>query len=153
LRTAGSNGINVPLVLDVDKSSWKIIMEKVEGDTIKHRISSLDSAKIFAKIGSEVGTMHNLDIIHGDLTTSNILIDSDDKTWLIDFGLGFISNQIEDKAVDLLVLKHTLESSHPSEYDIAFQSFIEGYHRFNPEAKKIIKRMKVVENRVRYRTH
>lgn len=153
LKTARSNGMNVPLVLDVDKNSWKIVMEKVEGDPIKNIISSIDLNTIFTKIGSEVGKMHNLDIIHGDLTTSNILVSPHQQTWLIDFGLGFISNQIEDKAVDLLVLKHTLESSHPEEHETAFQAFINGYKMVYPAARTIFKRMNLVETRVRYKTH
>ena len=60
------------------------------------------------KIGRIIGNLHLNEIIHGDLTTSNILIvkeDNDLKIYFIDFGLSIVSNHLEDKAVDLYVLE------------------------------------------------
>ena len=106
--------------------------------------------EVYEKIGEFVGLLHSNSIIHGDLTTSNILLDTKGEIWIIDFGLGYISTQIEDKAVDLLVLKHTLQSSHSSVYDITFDAFLNGYQVKNAKYQEIVKRMRIVENRIRY---
>ena len=63
-------------------------------------------------IGQCIAKLHNGGVIHGDLTTSNILLKknldeynlSANDLYFIDFGLSTISNSVEDKAVDLFVL-------------------------------------------------
>lgn len=153
LQLARGIGINVPYVLDVDKVNWVIVMDKVAGSSIKHYMESNNLEKYFIELGKIIGKLHSSNIIHGDLTTSNIVLDPTENIWIIDFGLGFISHQIEDKAVDLLVLKHTIESSHYSSYELAYGSLIKGYQDQNTQAEKIFKRLKIVEARVRYRKH
>lgn len=153
LQLARVIGINVPYVLDVDKVNWVIVMDKVAGSSIKHYMESNNLEKYFIELGKIIGKLHSSNIIHGDLTTSNIILDPTENIWIIDFGLGFISHQIEDKAVDLLVLKHTIESSHYSSYELAYGSLIKGYQDQNTQAEKIFKRLKIVEARVRYRKH
>ena len=61
--------------------------------------------------------MHAIDVIHGDLTTSNMLLRSTSppSIVLIDFGLSYVSSLVEDKAVDLYVLERALASTHPEE--------------------------------------
>ncbi len=151
LQTAKKLGVNVPYVFDVDKFEWKIVMEYLFGDPlrvyIKHNKSEL--ANLFFKLGEMIGLLHQNDIIHGDLTTSNIIL-IENELWLIDFGLGYISNSIEDKAVDILVLKHTLESSHTACARNCFNAFLQGYKNYTSSAS-IIKRLDVVEGRVRYK--
>lgn len=79
-------------------------------------------------IGEAIGAMHSIDVIHGDLTTSNMLLRrANDATQaassnlslpsiaLIDFGLSYVSTLIEDKAVDLYVLERALASTHPED--------------------------------------
>ena len=70
---------------------------------------------IMSSIGSSIGAMHQCDVIHGDLTTSNMLLRYGISPFivLIDFGLSYISTLIEDKAVDLYVLERALASTHP----------------------------------------
>lgn len=152
LINAKKLGVNVPYVLDLDKSEWIMIIEKIDGIPMKE-FTNKDNQNLeeaYEKIGEFMGLLHNNSIIHGDLTTSNILLDKKGEIWIIDFGLGYISTQIEDKAVDLLVLKHTLQSSHSSVYDITFDAFLKGYQVKNPKYQEIIKRMRIVEERIRY---
>ncbi len=147
LHLARKIGVRVPFVLDIDKIAWKIIQERILGVPLKDRMNNVEVN--FNKVGEYMALLHENNIIHGDLTTSNILLDEEDNIWFIDFGLGYISTQIEDKAVDILVLKHTLTSSHNALLDIAFNAFIKGYS-INKEHKSIIKRMEKVEERIRY---
>jgi TP53 regulating kinase-like protein len=83
------------------------------------------------KIGSILGTMHSKNIIHGDLTTSNMLLDGDPadlKVILIDFGLGYTESVAEDKGVDLYVLERALLSSHPNTEEL-FEVILESYRK------------------------
>jgi Kae1-associated kinase Bud32 len=152
LMKARELGVNTPFVLDVDKTIWTIIMLKVDGEAMKHHMGHQNMISHFRQIGSAVGLLHEGKIIHGDLTTSNIILSPKEEIWFIDFGLGFVSGHIEDQAVDILVLKHILESSHPSQAEQAFSSFMEGYNSYI-KSKQVLKRMSVVESRVRYRKH
>lgn len=152
LQTAGEIGLKVPIVYDVDKSVWAIIMQQIPAEPIKEHLEKDISSKFF-KLGIEIALLHNNNLIHGDLTTSNIFIDNQGDIWLIDFGLGFISTNIEDRAVDNLVLKHILESSHPTIAEVAWKAFLNGYKEKYISFKEIEKRMNVVELRVRYKSH
>lgn len=72
---------------------------------------------IMTSIGRSIASMHAIDVIHGDLTTSNMLLRSTTppSIVLIDFGLSYVSSLVEDKAVDLYVLERALASTHPEE--------------------------------------
>lgn len=73
-----------------------------------------DCIEIATRIGEMIGKMHEADILHGDLTTSNIMLrDNTHQVVLIDFGLGAMQAIIEDKAVDLYVLERAMLSTHP----------------------------------------
>jgi TP53 regulating kinase-like protein len=74
--------------------------------------------RIAKNVGSAIASMHDAEVVHGDLTTSNILIKLEETpspfdVVLIDFGLGAMKPSIEDKAVDLYVLERAFVSSHP----------------------------------------
>ena len=152
LIAAKEAGVNVPFILDVDKKNWVIVMQKIEGESIKYHLDKKTIETFFPSIGEMVAKLHQANIIHGDLTTSNIIL-AEGKIYLIDFGLGFISGHIEDQGVDILVLKHILESSHPQFHENAFKSFIEGYEKINLKSDQVFKRMTQVEQRVRYKKH
>jgi len=144
----------------------KIEMPFVEGKKLSENLDefSLEKQKEICKIiGEEIAKIHKADIIHGDLTTSNMiykenqgppyqLLLPNDKIYFIDFGLGFISKKIEDKAVDLHLLKQALEAKHFGYWEILFDSVLNGYKAYN-ESSKILERLKAVEKRGRYKEH
>ncbi len=142
-------GVNVPKVLSVD--TFDIQIEFIKGDRLSDKLNSYDTPKQFAvmqEIGNQTATIHDNDIIHGDLTTSNIIL-SNEKIFLIDFGLGFISKKIEDKAVDIHLIKQALEAKHFQNHSKLFENLLKGY---NPKDKeKILERLEAVEKRGRYR--
>lgn len=125
---------------DVDE----IRMNFLKGPLIK---SVLDSnVSLSRDIGINVGKLHDLNIIHGDLTTSNMIL-SPEGLKLIDFGLSFVSDKIEDKAVDLHLFKEAVVSKHFLFEEEIWSSFIKGY---NPQDKDaVLNRLKVVEARGR----
>ena len=125
-------------------------MEYIDGVQLK---TILDKKPSLSKlIGKNLGILHKLDIIHGDLTTSNMILSGrgkNKKLLFIDFGLSFVSQRIEDKAVDIHVFKQALESKHYKVYDKAYIEFLKGY---TPENKKeILERLNIVEQRGKYK--
>ena len=92
--------------------------------------------------------MHEANLVHGDLTTSNILVEEKELSF-IDFGLGKTSAKLEDKAVDLLVFRKTFEATHVELMPKGWDLIIEGYLS-NGGKKQVLEQMKKVEERVRY---
>lgn len=134
--------INVPKVLFSDKKSI-IKMEYLDGPSVKEVLDNNQDLAI--EIGKIVGELHSLDIIHSDLTTSNMVF-TNDKIYLIDFGLSFTSKKLEDKAVDIHLLKQALESKHYEYYEKLFNLFLKGYSEYNDSAK-VLERLITVEKR------
>jgi len=142
----------VPEVLEVDDK--KIFMEFVKGEVVKDFIDDVsknERSKIMEDIGANVSKMHSKDVIHGDLTTSNMILDKNSKVKFIDFGLGFVSKKVEDKAVDLHLLKQALESKHYRHFEELFDCFLEGYKKSNEDFDDVMKRFEKVEKRGRYK--
>lgn len=153
LLEKASKIINAPNPFPL-KEFDKIDMPFIEGKKLAENLDFLPLKKqkeICRKIGKDVAKIHEADIIHGDLTTSNIIYEEkENKIYFIDFGLGFISKKIEDKAVDLHLFKQALESKHFNNWKILFEEFINGYEEYK-ESKKILERLKAVEKRGRYK--
>ena len=144
---------SIPKILEVDEKNAEIDMEFIPGKKLSENLDDFplkEQEKICQKIGEEIALLHNHDIIHGDLTTSNMILSSD-KIFFIDFGLGFHSSRIEDKAVDLHLLRQALESRHFMHWQELFEAVLSGYREKSKEAEKILIQMKKVESRGRYK--
>lgn len=141
-------GVRTPVIYKIDKIGTSIIMEFVEGRRIKDLLNKKNYAKICERIGKAVGRMHLHNLIHGDLTTSNILLHKNNLVF-VDFGLGGNSNKQEDKAVDLLVFKKTFMATH-FQLKRGWELIIKGYLKENPKGKPVIGHIRNVEARVRY---
>jgi TP53 regulating kinase-like protein len=127
-----------------DKSTLK--MEYIDGIQLKQALES--RPELSENIGTNLTLMHDNNIVHGDLTTSNMILKGE-KIYFIDFGLSFTSTKIEDKAVDIHLFKQALESRHFKVMDNAYKNFLKGY---NPkDREKILERLVIVERRGRYK--
>ncbi|CAH3153551.1 unnamed protein product [Porites evermanni] len=156
-------GICTPAVFFVDYTTHCIYMEEIENsETARDHINNLlgnpeeKSEQILQvlaeKIGSCLADMHNVDCIHGDLTTSNILLKTGaENIILIDFGLSFISALTEDKGVDLYVLERAFLSTHPNTEEL-FKIILESYRKKANKAEEVIKKLDEVRLRGRKRT-
>lgn len=143
--------INTPKIINSDDKTMKINMEFIDGiKLVDHLDNSKNREKILTKIGNEVALLHNNNIIHGDLTTSNMIL-KDDDIYFIDFGLGFISDKSEDKAVDIHLFKQALDSKHYTHSEKSFESFLKGYKEKSNNFKEISNRLEKVEARGRYK--
>lgn len=133
-----------PTLLATDRES-SITMGFIDGVQLKHL---LDEEPSWARVvGERVARLHDENIIHGDLTTSNMLLRAG-TLHFIDFGLSFTSSSTEDKAVDLHLFKQALESKHHRVFDEAYREFVRGYS-LSPGARPVLNRLKVVEARGR----
>ena len=139
--------IPVPKILETDNQQT-IEMEFIDGKKLSEHLEQLDWKSICKKLAENLTKLHNQDLIHGDLTTSNMIF-KDNLVYLIDFGLGFHSHKIEDKAVDLHLLKQALDAKHFSIFPEAFDIILKNYHA--KQANLIIQRINVIEKRGRYR--
>jgi len=153
LLFSASSLINVPKVFEFSDSDTRIVMEFVKGETVRDVLDGMPKSKrldLCRELGKSVALLHDANIIHGDLTTSNFII-KEDKIFFIDFGLGFFSNKVEDKAVDLHLLRQALESKHYVHFGECFDAFLEGYRDTGLNAKAVLDRFIVVERRGRYK--
>lgn len=139
LVRAKAAGVRVPEVLEVARTT--LLLEHLEGNPLSQEFSHGE------EIGKMLGTLHDAGIIHGDPTTSNMIV-SEAGISLIDFGLSYHSMRIEDRAVDLHLLRQSLESNHPGCAADAFAAVLVGY-RASPDAEQTIARLEKVGARGR----
>lgn len=141
LRTAT---VPVPRLLKMEGTQLEL--ERVGGRPLKELID--EDPALARRVGEHVAQLHDQHIIHGDLTTSNMLYG--EELVLIDFGLGFTSHSVEDKAVDIHLFKQALESKHHRIFDDAYREFLAGY-RTSPHADEVLARLKLVDRRGRHK--
>lgn len=131
----------------VDLPSASLFMELIDPATVLRSYIAIGTdggmEHVMAQLGSAIARMHDVDVVHGDLTTSNVLVRDGSAEVvrsvlcglparaahrfavlnatipqraaqvLIDFGLSYVSANPEDKAVDLYVLERAFLSTHP----------------------------------------
>lgn len=135
----------VPAVTYSDKTT--LTMDFISGKKVRDMLTAKNAAEVGTQIGSCLGQMHTVDIIHGDLTTSNMIVD--DALYVIDFGLSYVSTRVEDKAVDLHVLKQALEAYHHKIWETVFAAVVSEYSKTYSDASAVLSRFEVVEKRGR----
>lgn len=142
ISDARKAGVPTPIIYDI--SDFEIRMEKIDGVNLREGVDE----KLCEKIGELVGKLHSHGIIHGDLTTSNMIL-SGKRIYLIDFGLAFYSTELESRGVDVHVFFQALKSTYddPSKLIDAFKR---GYRRTFQNADEVLKRVEEIERRGRY---
>lgn len=144
-------GIAVPVLYSVDLEQNRIVMEEVQGMRVKDALETMPVEKAEAvcrKIGEIAGRLHANDIVHGDLTTSNMLLDGD-RIVLIDFSLGSKSSELEDKGVDMHLLEEAFHSAHYRRsrlYSAVKEAYVRTYDRGEDVLRKVVE----IERRGRY---
>jgi TP53 regulating kinase-like protein len=138
-------GLKTPYIYFVDPLRAEIVMEFISGI----RASNVLTSSICFDIGKFVSTLHLFNIIHGDVTPSNFIVNR--KITMIDMGLSFYSTRKEDKAMDIRLFKEILKSTYHSSYSEFFETFLDGYRSINSkELEKILKRVDEIDTRKRY---
>ncbi|MBD3204669.1 Kae1-associated serine/threonine protein kinase [Candidatus Woesearchaeota archaeon] len=137
-----------PKLIEMDDTDMKIEMSYIDGPKVRDILE--ENIDLAEEIGRKTAVLHNNNIIHGDLTTSNMIY-FEKEIYFIDFGLSFFSHKIEDMAVDIHLLRQALESKHHTIYKKAYELFLKGYKEKSKDYDNIIKRLKKVEKRGRYK--
>ncbi|MCW8965208.1 MAG: KEOPS complex kinase/ATPase Bud32 [Candidatus Pacearchaeota archaeon] len=143
--------INVPKISKSHEKSGEILMEFIQGDKLSENLNNFsltEQKKVMKYIGKSLALIHDANVIHGDLTTSNMIL-KNKEIYFIDFGLGFYSTKIEDKATDLYLLKQALEAKHFENFSTLFKETLKYYK--NKDKEKILKQLEKVEKRRRYK--
>ena len=145
-----SFGVPTPLIYFMDVKKCSILMQFIEGKLVRD-LDYNEIIKVSKEIGKIVGRMHKNGIMHGDLTTSNFIINKK-KLFLIDFGLSSRTEKPDDHAVDLRLLKEILNSAHANVMEKSWKNFQKGYSKSvgTKYCKKILNLVAVIESRGRY---
>lgn len=155
IHKAKEAGVPTPTIFMVDVAEATIIMEFVEGKQVKEildKVSSEERLQLSHLIGKMIGRLHKNGIIHGDLTTSNMILTPEGKVVFIDFGLSERSKELEPNGVDLHLMKRALQSTHYKHAKECFKAVIKGYTEVMGEekAQKVTKKIQEIEKRGRY---
>lgn len=155
IHKAKEAGVPTPTIFMVNPQESNIVMEYVNGKQVKEvldNFSKTDRLSICKLIGNLIGRLHKNGIIHGDLTTSNMILTSFGKVIFIDFGLSERSIELEQKGVDLHLMKRTLLSTHYRHAKESFKAIMDGYTEIVgiEEKKKVAIKIREIEKRGRY---
>jgi len=155
MHEAKKAGVPTPTIFLVDVKNATIIMEFIEGKQVKQLLSDINKGErrsLCLIIGESIGKLHKIGVIHGDLTTSNMILNSEGKVFFVDFGLGEKTKELEARGVDLHLMKRALQSTHFRFTEECFGAVVDGYSKvFDAETvKTVLDKIKEIERRGRY---
>ncbi|PRW58873.1 EKC KEOPS complex subunit bud32-like isoform X1 [Chlorella sorokiniana] len=150
-------GVHTPVVYHVDHATSSIYMERVQGHSLKTllhggQLGGTGLEELLVSVGRTIAKLHDGGLVHGDLTTSNMMMRTEDRQLvLIDFGLAYNSTIPEDKGVDLYVLERAFASAHAEEGAAMFEKVLEAYRRASRQWSATLNRFAEVRMRGRKR--
>ncbi|MCX6709566.1 MAG: KEOPS complex kinase/ATPase Bud32 [Candidatus Woesearchaeota archaeon] len=150
MKKLSTLGIPTARIISEDYKNNRFSMEFLNGKKLRDIINKVNYEEYSRQIGALVAKLHENNIIHADLTTSNMIV-VEGKIHLIDFGLTFFSERVEDKAVDIHLLRQALESKHQEIWERAFSAAVDEYRKNYKDAPPVLERLSVVEMRGRYK--
>ena len=155
MHEARKAGVPTPIIFLVDVKQATIIMEFIEGKLVKQLLDKVSENKrlsLCVEIGESIGRLHSSGIIHGDLTTSNMIQTSEEKIFLVDFGLGEKSKELESRGVDLHLMRRALQSTHFRFAEECFNAVVKGYSKIldGETVKNVLAKIEEIERRGRY---
>ena len=155
MHRAKEAGVPTPIVFLVDLREATIVMEFVEGKQVKHVLNGLpqdEKRRLCQHIGELVGKLHSHGIVHGDLTTSNMILTSKGKVVFIDFGLSDQTWELEARGVDLHLMKRAIASTHYMHAEECFKGIMAGYEKIMGKnaTNEVFEKIAEIERRGRY---
>ncbi len=155
MHEAKAAGVPTPLIYLINVPQASIIMEFVEGQQIKQLLNKVPQnqrRELCISIGELIGKLHKQGLIHGDLTTSNMILSPERKIFFVDFGLGEKNSELEEEGVDLHLMKRALQSTHYRFWEECFKDVQCGYSLVlgSETAEKVYEKIKEIERRGRY---
>ncbi|MFX0092806.1 MAG: KEOPS complex kinase/ATPase Bud32 [Candidatus Hodarchaeota archaeon] len=153
LTNARKAGVNVPSLLGIDFANYKLIIQKIPGETLAQYLTTIKEIKnslpYLKRVGTETGKLHQAGITHGDLSPFNVLL-HEQKIFLIDFGLAEFAVSYEKRATDLQTFAQTLEGLDVFHPQLLFEAFKNGYQHSAIKGETVIKQMEKISTRGRY---
>ncbi len=155
IHRAKEAGVPTPIIFMVDPSEATIAMEYVKGKQVKQVLKGLPAEErinLCHTIGEHIGRLHKNGTIHGDLTTSNMILTPQGKVVFVDFGLSEQTTELEARGVDIHLMKRALQSTHYNYVKECFNAVIEGYEKVMGKemAAKVLEKVEEIERRGRY---
>ena len=155
MSEAKKAGVPTPTIFQVDVENATIVMEFVEGEQLKRLLSGItlkEREAVCFRVGELIGKLHRQGVVHGDLTTSNMILSAEGKIFFVDFGLGEKNAELEAQGVDLHLMKRALQSTHYMFAEGCFAAVIKGYAAAVGEdgAKHVLVKIRDIERRGRY---
>lgn len=145
ITAARRGGVPTPVMSDITADT--IRMEYIQGTHLSHNLSETT----VQEAGRMVGKLHTAGIMHGDLTTANLILEKNNgRCVLIDFGLSQVTTELEQRGVDIHVFFQTLGSTAPDRAELLKNAFIVGYTETFDEAAEVIQREHEIGLRGRY---
>jgi Kae1-associated kinase Bud32 len=147
LKKLHDNNINVPKPFEYNEEELYFSFEFLNGKNLKESLNEKYNEELIYKALNEIIKIHNLNIVHNDLTSLN-MINYKNKIYIIDFGLAKFTNSIEEKAVDLNLFFTCIKNEHPNYYNLK-NELENKYFSKTIEGDKIIQRLHQIEKRGR----
>lgn len=155
LNEAKKSGTSTPSVLDADPIACSITMTFVEGSLARNRLDELSYSgvqEVLHGIGRQIGMIHQIGLVHGDLTTSNIILPTRRSPFILDFGMSSFTTEAEDRGVDLHLLQRSISTSHVLSAKSSMKAVFTGYRQVlgSKEAEMSIRKLSEIAKRGRY---
>jgi len=155
IHKAKEAGVPTPIVYVVDLPKATIVMEYVEGKQVKQVLDDMPADErtgLCRVVGESIGKLHGNGIMHGDLTTSNLIFTPQSEVVFLDFGLSEQTFELEARGVDLHLMKRALTSTHYGFSDECFKAVIKGYETVvgRKATREVLRKIREIERRGRY---
>jgi TP53 regulating kinase and related kinases len=132
IHEAKTAGARVPSIVGVDIENNAIVMTHLDGTVARENLdnmSTTEARKLLRSIGEQIGLLHTAGIVHGDLTTSNVIVSASGAPFIVDFGMSRRSIEPEDRGVDLHLLQRSIVASHSKNPSTMMNAMIRGYEQ------------------------
>jgi len=132
IHEAKTAGARVPSIVGVDIENNAIAMTHLDGTVARQRLddmSTTEARKLLRSIGEQIGLLHRASIVHGDLTTSNVIVSPSGAPFIVDFGMSRRSIEPEDRGVDIHLLQRSIVASHSKNPSSMMNAMIIGYEQ------------------------
>jgi TP53 regulating kinase and related kinases len=130
LHDAKAAGVKVPSILGIEPEANTFLMTFIGGTVARDCLDGMnnrDASRLFKRLGAMIGSLHSAGIVHGDLTTSNILLTPSGDPFIVDFGMSRRSIEPEDRGVDLHLLQRSITASHVNDTTPLIKALSVGY--------------------------
>ena len=132
IHEAKTAGAKVPCIVGIDVQNNAIAMTRLYGTVARECLDDMgvkETRKLLRSIGEQIGLLHAAGIVHGDLTTSNVIVSPYGAPFIVDFGMSRRSIEPEDRGVDLHLLQRSIVASHRKNPSSMMNAMIRGYEQ------------------------